>query len=85
MWQQVEPELVVRLLGKYEFSHVKHNLDKLGLSSEKYNGHSFHSGAATSDHKARLEDHLIQTLGFVIRGIFILPQKSYDKLRFKFI
>jgi hypothetical protein len=38
-------------------SHVKHNLDKLGLSSEKYNGHSFHSGAATSAHKARLEDN----------------------------
>ncbi|VDI03028.1 Hypothetical predicted protein [Mytilus galloprovincialis] len=44
-------------------SHVKCTLDKLGLSSEKYNGHSFRSGAATTAHKARLEDHLIQTLG----------------------
>jgi hypothetical protein len=33
------------------------------VNSEKYNGHAFRSGAATSVHKARLEDHLIQTLG----------------------
>ena len=51
------------LSRKIFISHVMHILDKLGLSSEKYNGHSFRSGAATSAHKARLEDHLIQTLG----------------------
>jgi hypothetical protein len=51
------------LSRKFFISHVKHILDKLGLSSEKYNGHSFRSGAATSAHKARFEDHLIQTLG----------------------
>jgi len=50
-------------LNFFFISHVKHILDKLGLSSEKYNGHSFCSGAATSAHKASLEDHLIQTLG----------------------
>lgn len=52
------------LSRRFFISHVKHILYKLGLSSEKYNGHSFCSGAAvTSAHKARLEDHLIQTLG----------------------
>ncbi|CAG2237187.1 unnamed protein product [Mytilus edulis] len=51
------------LSRNFFISHVKCTLDKLGLSSEKYNGHSFRSGAATTAHKARLEDHLIQTLG----------------------
>ena len=51
------------LSRKFFISHIKLILDKLGFSSEKYNGHSFRSGAATSAHKARLEDHLIQTLG----------------------
>ena len=35
----------------------------LGLSSDSYNGHSFRFGAATAAHEARLNDHLIQTLG----------------------
>jgi len=38
-------------------------LDKVGLSGDSYNGHSFRIGAATSAHEAKLEDHLIQTLG----------------------
>jgi ADP-glucose pyrophosphorylase len=43
-------------------THVKLLLDKLGVSSEFYNGHSFRIGAPTARHEARLEDHLIQTL-----------------------
>ncbi|CAG2243511.1 unnamed protein product [Mytilus edulis] len=44
--------------GKVFISHVK-----LGLSCDSYNGHSFRIGAAISAQEARLEDHLIQTLG----------------------
>ena len=51
------------LSRSFFISHVKKLLDSLGLSSDNYNGHSFRSGAATSAHKARLEDNLIQTLG----------------------
>ena len=51
------------LTRHFFISHVKILLDKLGLSSQSYNGHSFRIGAATSAHQARLEDHLIQTLG----------------------
>ncbi|CAG2231525.1 unnamed protein product [Mytilus edulis] len=43
---------------KFFISHVI-----LGLSCYSYNGHSFRIGAATSAQEARLEDHLIQTLG----------------------
>ncbi|XP_069124120.1 uncharacterized protein [Argopecten irradians] len=43
--------------------HIKSLLTKIGLDANLYNGHSFRSGAATSSHVARLEDHLIQTLG----------------------
>ena len=42
---------------------LKFLLLKLGLNQELYNGHSFRIGAATSAAKARVEDHLIQTLG----------------------
>ena len=45
---------------QFVITHVKLLLDKLGLSSDSYDGHSFRIGAA---HEARLEDHLIQTLG----------------------
>ena len=38
-------------------------LDKFGLSSDSCNGHSFRIGAATATHEARLEDHVIKTLG----------------------
>lgn len=51
------------LSRSFFISHVKGLLSKLGLNSDLYNGHSFRSGAATSSHLARLEDHLIQTLG----------------------
>ncbi|XP_071124030.1 uncharacterized protein [Mytilus edulis] len=48
---------------KIFISHVKILLEKLGLSSDSYNGHSFRIGAAISAQEARLEDHLVQTLG----------------------
>ena len=38
-------------------------LSLVGLNSELYNGHSFRIGAATQAGTARIEDHLIQTLG----------------------
>ena len=38
-------------------------LDLNGLDSTLYKGHSFRIGAATEAGKARIEDHLIQTLG----------------------
>ena len=43
--------------------HVKKLLALLGLDSSKYSGHSFRIGAASSGCSARLEDHLIRTLG----------------------
>lgn len=43
--------------------HVKNILAKLGLDTSKYSGHSFRIGAASSGCSARLEDHLIKTLG----------------------
>ncbi|XP_062583346.1 uncharacterized protein LOC134245102 [Saccostrea cucullata] len=42
---------------------MKIMLDKLGLESKNYNGHSFRIGAATTGSKVRLEDHLLKTLG----------------------
>ena len=51
------------LTRQFVITHVKLLLDKLGLSSDSYNGYSYRIGAATSAHEARLEDHLIQTLG----------------------
>ena len=47
---------------QFFITHVKLLLDKLGLSSDSYNGHSFRIGAATAAHEARLKDYLIQTL-----------------------
>jgi hypothetical protein len=43
--------------------HVKSLLFQVGLNPDLYNGHSFRVGSATSSHKARLEDHLIKSLG----------------------
>ena len=43
--------------------HVKQVLQRLGLDSTRFQGHSFRIGASSSACKARLEDHLIKTLG----------------------
>jgi hypothetical protein len=42
---------------------LKQILDRGGVDSTKYNGHSFRIGAATSAACARMEDHLIKSLG----------------------
>lgn len=42
---------------------LKDTLTLANIDSSQYSGHSFRSGAATSAAKARLEDHLIKTLG----------------------
>lgn len=47
----------------YFMSHVGHILHQLGFNSNYYSGHSFRIGAASSACSARLEDHLIKTLG----------------------
>jgi hypothetical protein len=47
----------------YFILRLKQVLDKLGLKSTNYSGHSFRIGACTSGADARLEDHLLQTLG----------------------
>ena len=36
-------------------------LCRLQVDTNKYSGHSFHSGAATSAASAAIEDHLVQT------------------------
>lgn len=38
-------------------------LQRIGLNTELYGGHSFRIGAATAAAKAKVEDHLIKTLG----------------------
>ena len=43
--------------------HVKQVLQRLGLDSTRFQGHSFGICASSSACKARLEDHLIKTLG----------------------
>ena len=43
--------------------HLRGLIARLGLDQTNYNGHSFRIGAATSAAKAKIEDHLIQTLG----------------------
>ena len=43
--------------------HVKQILQRLGFDSTLFQGHSFRLGASQSACKARLEDHLIKTLG----------------------
>jgi len=42
---------------------LKQLLQVSGLPCDKYSGHSFRIGAATSAAAARIEDHLIKTLG----------------------
>ena len=56
-------ELGEALTRNYFISHLKILLDSIGVNSLNYNGHSFRIGAATSAQEARLEDHLIKTLG----------------------
>ena len=43
--------------------HVKQILRRLGIDSAGIQGHSFRIGASSSACRARLEDHLIKTLG----------------------
>ena len=43
--------------------HVKQMISRLGLNTSNFSGHSFRVGASTSASSARLEDHLIKTLG----------------------
>jgi hypothetical protein len=47
----------------YFIEYLKNILERIGYDSSKYNGHSFRIGAATSAASARMEDHLIKTLG----------------------
>ena len=51
------------LCRSYFMMHIKHILARLGYDNSHYSGHSTRVGAATSASAARLEDHLIQTLG----------------------
>lgn len=44
-------------------NHLKQIINHIGLDSRFYTGHSFRIGAASSSAKARIEGHLIQTLG----------------------
>ena len=44
-------------------TYLKRILDVAGLDANVYSGHSFRSGAATTCASARVEDHLIKTLG----------------------
>ncbi|CAC5412961.1 unnamed protein product [Mytilus coruscus] len=48
---------------QYFLTYIKKVLDLCGFNSSHYNGHSFRIGAATSAGKAKIEDHLIKTLG----------------------
>lgn len=50
------------LTRTYFISHLKSILQFLGHNSDKYNGHSFRIGAATSV-GSKIEDHLIKVLG----------------------
>ncbi|CAC5393943.1 unnamed protein product [Mytilus coruscus] len=63
---------------QYFLTCIKKVLDICGFNSNHYNGHSFRIGAATSAGKAKIEDHLIKTLGHwssdsYIRYIRVMP------------
>ena len=51
------------LTRPYFINNLKHILSKIGLDTSMYSGHSFRIGAASSGCSARLEDHLLKTLG----------------------
>lgn len=51
------------LTRSYFVDKLKFLLSKLGYNPENYNGHSFRIGAATTAQEARIEDHVIKTLG----------------------
>lgn len=69
MWRQTssEPLFLTEdgfpLARSFFILHVKQLISRLGLDTTKYSGHSFRIGAASSACSARLEDHLIRTLG----------------------
>lgn len=48
---------------QYFIQHLKIILQRLGLDSGQFSGHSFRIGAATSCSAMGIEDHLIQSLG----------------------
>ena len=51
------------LTRRYFVDSIKNVIANLGLPSDKYSGHSFRSGAATTAAKSNVPDHLIQTMG----------------------
>ena len=51
------------LTRKKFVDHIKSGLNTAGLNQEKYNGHSFRIGAATTAAFKGLEDSIIKTLG----------------------
>jgi hypothetical protein len=51
------------LCRNFYIASIKSVLQRLGLDPGAYNGHSVRIGAATSAAKAKVPDHLIQTLG----------------------
>ena len=52
------------VLTRHQFISYRHHLlCRLGVDTNKYSGHSFRIGAATSAASAGIEDHVIQSLG----------------------
>lgn len=65
---RVSPALFIEedgtpLTRNFFISKLKQLLNSLGYRDEKYNGHSFRIGAATSAASGNVEDHMIKTLG----------------------
>lgn len=48
---------------EYFITELKCLLTSIGIDAQQYSGHSFRMGGATSAATARIEDHLIKTLG----------------------
>jgi hypothetical protein len=65
--QQLDPLFVSSdgspLTRAYFIEYLRVILSRLGLHATQYSGHSFRVGACTSGSDARLEDHLLKTLG----------------------